>query len=149
MSQPVAYVDTSALMKRYVLEDRTDEMEALAVGNAYRLMISSLTVTEFRSVLKRRLRSGSVGTAFVAKATEQLAIEIASGALGFHAIDGSTFNMAGDLIERLGAPLATLDALHLACAKTARCALMVSADKQLLRAAEEAELSILDLSSAA
>jgi predicted nucleic acid-binding protein len=147
MSQPLAYVDTSALMKRFVTEDRTAEMEAFALDNEYRLAISSLTVAEFRSVLKRRLRMGTVDAPFVTKATEQLAIEIASSALAFQAIDAGLFNLAGDLIERLNAPLGTLDALHLACAKTARCTLMVSADKQLLRAAREAELSVLDLSS--
>ena len=134
-------------MKRFVSEDRTAEMEAFALNNEYRLTISSLTVAEFRSVLKRRLRMGTVDAPFVTKATEQLAIEIASSALAFQAIDAGLFNLAGDLIERLDAPLGTLDALHLACAKTARCALMVSADRQLLRAAKEAELSILDLSS--
>ena len=146
MSQPLAYVDTSALVKRFVSEDRTAEMEAFALDNEYRLTISSLTVAEFRSVLKRRLRMGTVDAPFVTKATEQLAIEIASSALAFQAIDAGLFNLAGDLIERLDAPLGTLDALHLACAKTARCTLMVSADKQLLRAAEEAEMQILDLS---
>lgn len=146
MSRALAYVDTSALMKRYVTEDRTAEMEAFVLGNEYRLMISSLTVTEFRSVLKRRLRMGSVNAPFVAKATEQLAIEVASNALGFQAIEAGIFNLAGELIERLNAPLGTLDALHLACAKTAQCALMVSADRQLLRAAEEADMAVLDMS---
>lgn len=149
MSHPLAYVDTSALMKRYVTEDRTADMEAFALGSEYRLMISSLTITEFRSVLKRRLCMGTVNAPFVAKATEQLAIELASNALGFQAIDAGIFNVAGELIERLNAPLGTLDALHLACAKTARCALMVSADRQLLKAAKEADMSILDMSPTA
>lgn len=148
MTRPLAYVDTSALMKRFVSEERTADMEAFVLADAHRLVISSLTVTEFRSVLKRRLRLGTLNALFVAKATEQLAIEVASSALAFQAIDGVIFNLAGDLIERLNAPLSTLDALHLACAKTAQCALMVSADKQLLRAAEEAEMQILDFSPA-
>ena len=45
MSQPLAYVDTSALMKRFITEDRTAEMEAFARDNEYRLAISSLDNT--------------------------------------------------------------------------------------------------------
>jgi len=141
-----AYIDTSAFIKRFLNEDRTSDMEAFAMAAQYRMAISSLTVTEFRSVLRRRSRMGTVGLDFVGKATQQLLKEIAGGALRFHAIDGATFNLAGDLIERLGSPLATLDALHLACAKACGAVIMVSADKQLLRASQEAGLEILDLS---
>jgi predicted nucleic acid-binding protein len=49
------------------------------------------------------------------------------------------------LIEGLTTQLGALDAMHLACAKTANCELMVSADKQLLRASNEAGLNIFDL----
>jgi uncharacterized protein len=145
VSEPV-YVDTSAFIKRYLNEDRTSEMEAFAMDSKYRMAISSLTVTEFRSVLKRRLRMGTIGSDFLGKATQQLLKEIAGGTLRFHAIDAATFNLAGDLIERLESPLGTLDALHLACAKATGATLMVSADKQLLRASQEAGLEILDFS---
>jgi predicted nucleic acid-binding protein len=144
-----AYVDTSAFIKRFLNEDRTSDMEAFAMDSKYRMAISSLTVTEFRSVLRRRLRMGTVGLEFVGKATQQLLKEIAAGALRFHAIDGATFNLAGDLIEQVESPLATLDALHLACAKACGAVIMVSADKQLLRASREAGLEILDFSPVA
>ena len=100
MSEPV-YVDTSAFIKRYLNEDRTSDMEAFAMDSKDRMAISSLTVTEFRSVLKRRLRMGTIGNDFLGKATQQLLKEIAGGTLRFHAIDAATFNLAGDLIERL------------------------------------------------
>lgn len=148
MRLPLAYGDTSAFMKRFLAEEHTAEMEAFALSGAWRLAISSLTLTEFRSVLKRRLRMGRVDAPFVARASEHLAIELAGDALALHAIDASMFELAGSLIERLRSPLGTLDALHLACAKAARAALLVSADRQLLRAAQEAELAVLDLSSA-
>ena len=146
MTLPPAYVDTSALMKRFVAEERTADMEDFMLADEHRIVISSLVVTEFRSVLKRRLRMGTLTVAFAAKATEQLAIEIARGVMAFLAIDSAIFNLAGDLIQRLQAPLATLDAIHLAAAKTARCGVLVSADRQLLTAAREAELEVLDLS---
>ena len=115
-------------------------------SNIFRLTISSLVITEFRSVFKRYQRLKLISEAFVQQATEQLHTEIASGGLRFHAVDAAIFNLAGDLIARLASPLATLDALHLACARATGADLLVSADRQLLRAAQEVGLEILDFS---
>lgn len=145
----IAYVDTSAFIKRFLLEDGSSEMDSFAQSGAHRLAISSLTITEFRSVMKRRLRERLIDQAFVQAATGQLLQEIASGALRFHGIDAATFNLAGELIDTLASPLATLDALHLACAKATGAALLVSADRQLLQAAREATLPVLDLTAPA
>ena len=142
----IAYIDTSAFMKRFITEARSDDIDALLSSNTYRPAISSLTVTEFRSVLKRRQRENLIISSFANKAVSQLLEEIASGALRFHAIDAAIFNLAGELIDKLTAPLGTLDALHLACAKATGAAVMISADKQLLRAAFEADMQIIDFS---
>ena len=141
----VAYVDTSAFIKRFLREARTEDMDKLAESNNYRLAISSLVVTELRSVFKRNMRLGLLNDAFVQQATQQLHTEIASGGLRFHAMDAAIFNLAGDLISRLVSPLGALDALHLACAQATGADLMVSADLQLLRASEEAGLKTLNL----
>jgi predicted nucleic acid-binding protein len=141
----VAYVDTSAFIKRFLREARTEDMDELAESNDYRLAISSLVVTELRSVFKRNQRLGLLNDTFVQQATQQLHTEIASGGLRFHAMDAAIFNLAGDLISRLASPLGTLDALHLACAQATGADLMVSADLQLLRASEEAGLKTLNL----
>ena len=144
---PSAYLDTSAFIKRFLTEKRTADMERFATSESHRLEISSLTVREFRCVMKRRSRLGTVTPAFVQQATRQLLREIAGGKLQFHAIDGATFNLAGEPIDHLSSPLGALDAIHLACAKAAGSSLMVSADRQLLRAAREAGLQTLDMSS--
>ena len=141
----LAYVDTSAFVKRFLPEARTEDMDELAESKDYRLAISSLVVTELRSVFKRNQRLGRINDNFVQQATQQLHTEIASGGLRFHAIDAAIFNLAGDLISRLASPLATLDALHLACAQATGADIMVSADLQLLRAATEAGLKTLSL----
>jgi len=141
----VAYVDTSAFIKRFLRQARTEDMDELAESNNYRLAISSLVVTELRSVFKRNQRLGLLSDTFVQQATQQLHTEIASGGLRFHAMDAAIFNLAGDLISRLASPLGTLDALHLACAQATGADLMVSADLQLLRASEEAGLKTLNL----
>ena len=142
----IAYIDTSAFMKRFLTEARSDDIDTLLNSDKYRPAISSLTVTEFRSVLKRRQRENLIISSFANKAVSQLLEEIASGALRFHAIDAAIFNLAGELIDKLTAPLGTLDALHLACAKATGAAVMISADKQLLRAAFEADMQIIDFS---
>ena len=141
----LAYVDTSAFVKRFLPEARTEDMDELAESKDYRLAISSLVVTELRSVFKQNHRLGRINDNFVRQATQQLHTEIASGGLRFHAIDAAIFNLAGDLISRLTSPLATLDAVHLACAQAIGADIMVSADLQLLRAAAEAGLKTLSL----
>ena len=133
-------------MKRFLTETRSDDIDTLLNSDKYRPAISSLTVTEFRSVLKRRQRENLIIASFANKAVSQLLEEIASGALRFHAIDAAIFNLAGELIDKLTAPLGTLDALHLACAKATGAAVMISSDKQLLRAAFEADMEIIDFS---
>ena len=141
----LAYVDTSAFVKRFLHEARTDDMDELAQSPDLRLTISSLVVTELRSVFKRHQRLGLLNESFVQQATQQLHTEIASGGLRFHAVDAAIFDLAGDLISRLTSPLGTLDALHLACAQATRADVMVSADLQLLRASAEAGLKTFSL----
>lgn len=140
-----AYIDTSAFIKRFIVEPGTLEVEALIATDQYRLTISSLSLTELRAALKRQYLLGVITALHVRKAIEQTSLELASNALGFQAVDGFIFNLAGDIIENLTAPLGTLDAVHLASAKAARCEVMITADKQLLRAASEAGLRVVDL----
>ena len=140
-----AYIDTSAFIKRFIVEPGSLEVEALIASGRYRLTISSLSLTEIRAVLKRQTRLGVITAQHASEAIEQTSLELASNALGFQAVDGFIFNLAGDIIENLTAPLGTLDAVHLASAKAARCEVMITADKQLLRAASEAGLRVVDL----
>lgn len=146
MSLPLAYVDTSAFIKRFIDEKGTAEIESFIADQRYKLVLSSLSIVELKSVLKRKVRLAEVNEAIAGSINEQISIEISSQALGFHTIDAATFELAGNLIQRLASSLGTLDAIHLACARTAYCTMMVSADKQLLRASSEAGLQTLDLS---
>ena len=145
----IAYIDTSAYLKRFLAEARSDDMEAFVAAGEFQLAISSLGVLEFRAVLKRRLLLGAISGLFYQKATEQLQQEIASGALQLVSITEATFNLASEIIDGLASPLGTLDALHLACAKAAGSALMVSGDRQLLRACKESGLQTIDFSASA
>jgi predicted nucleic acid-binding protein len=145
MSLPLAYIDTSALVKRFISEVHTPAMETFIADNTHRLMVSSLSLVELSSVLKRKLRTGEVAHKLVGLVNEQLRMELASKAMALHVIEPSTFDLASSLIERLASPLATVEAIHLASAKIAQCSTMVSADKQLVKAAQELGLQVLDL----
>ena len=146
MSRPLAYVDTSALIKRFVDELRSADLEAFLMRESHRCVLSSLSITEFKTVMHRKLRSGDISPAAHQHANQVVALELAQGTWQYQMIGESLFTYTGELVQQIETSLGALDALHLACAKTARCDLMVSGDKQLLRASAELGLQILDLS---
>lgn len=141
-----AYVDTSAFVKRFLLEAHTEQIEQFIAQGDYRLVLSSLSLVEIKSVLKRKQREKSLDADTAHKIAQQVHVELASKALGLHSVDTRTIELAGQLVDGLSSPLGTLDAIHLASAKAAQCAMLVSADKQLVKAAREADLLVLDLS---
>lgn len=150
MSRPFAYVDTSALVKRFVGEARSLDMESFLIAGSHRCALSSLSLTELKTVLRRRQQDPNVAQKITPhtaqQAYSQVLMELAQSTWHFQQISESIFTYAGELVDQLSTQLGALDALHLACAKTARCTLMVSADKQLLRASAEMGLQTLDLS---
>jgi uncharacterized protein len=150
MSRPMAYVDTSALVKRFVTEARSLDMETFLIAGSHRCVLSSLSLTELKTVLRRRQRDPNVAQQIALQTAQQaysqVLMELAQSTWHFQPIAESIFTYAGELVDQLATQLGALDALHLACAKTARCSLMVSADKQLLRASSELGLQTLDLS---
>lgn len=142
----LAYIDTSALAKRFVREVKTPELEAFLMSDSHQCVLSSLSLTELKSVLRRRLRENAITLEVVQLSEQQVTLELARGTWKYLAISEAVFSYAGDLIEQLATPLGTLDAIHLACARTANCELMVSADRQLLKASAIAGMKTLDLS---
>ncbi len=142
----LAYIDTSAFIKRFIEEPGTAEIERFIAEERYTCMLSSLSVVEIKSVLKRKVMGKEV-TPGTAKTIQELVnLEIASQSIAFQTIDAATFEKTGQLMDGLTTQLGALDAIHLACAKTANCELIVSADKQLIRAATELGLQTFDLS---
>ena len=146
VSKPPAYIDTSALVKRFITESKTDDIEQFLIAQSHQCVLSSLSLTELKSVLQRRKRDAQITEEVVQLSQQQVMLELAQGSWHSVAISEPLFIDAGKLIAPLSGPLAALDALHLACAKTARCQLMASADNQLLRAAAEAGLQTFNLS---
>lgn len=136
------YVDTSALAKRYIDEidsARFDEFVATGPGA---LVVSPLTVTEFHSVLMRRLRMGEFDPAYVEGARQAFSADLAANLWTWTAFPTAAFGDASLLIQDAARGLATLDALHLASALLLECRAFATADRRLARAAAERGLQL-------
>ena len=138
----VCYVDTSALIKRYVEETGSDAFDAFCELPAIERVICPLGVTEFSGVLQRRHRLGNLTAAQTVAVRQHFLADVAAG--GWRIIDVETdmFSQATHLMTDLGAPLATLDALHLACALQHGASEFATADLQLATAARKAKLRV-------
>ena len=101
------YVDSSALLKRYVDEPDSDEADALLASDPS-LLTARHTIVEVRRTLARLLDERAA-TAAKAAFTQDIA------AFGIVELDAVTCETAADLAELTGAR--TLDALHLAAAR--------------------------------
>lgn len=101
------YVDSSALLKRYIDEPDSDTAEALLRSDPS-LLTARHTIVEVRRNLARGL-SGSA----LASAREALAADL--GVLSIVELDETTCEVAATIAEVTG--VRTLDALHLAAAQ--------------------------------
>lgn len=101
------YVDSSALLKRYVEEPDSDEANALLASDPS-LLTARHTIVEVRRNLARLLDERD---ATAAKA----AFSVDIGAFGIVELDAVTCDAATDIAELTGAR--SLDALHLAAAR--------------------------------
>jgi hypothetical protein len=103
------YVDTSALLKRYVAEDESEACERILLGDPSWVTARHTWVEVLRNLA--RLLSGTerarLKKAFAADWARFFVVEL----------DATTCRRAGDLAETL--QLRTLDALHLAAAERA------------------------------
>lgn len=123
------YVDTSALLKRYIAEAQSDAFDAFLAERAP-VSISRLTVTEFRCALARRRRAGQIDTKLERAAQAQLGIDLQDGVIVAHPVSDGQVAAATHLFDRLRAlPLRTLDALHLCIAEDWSCSGYATADK--------------------
>lgn len=141
------YVDTSALLKRFVHEAGAAEFDAFVTHFEGDLVISPLGLTEFASALQRRFRMGEITESYAQQAYLRLLEEISAGAWMIEPFDPMTFSQATQLISTLSKPLAALDAIHLAIAlqlgRRTGNPTMATGDKQLAAAAQSAAVTVL------
>ena len=137
------YFDTSAFAKRYVAEIGSDAVDAFLMDqSADDCIISPLVVTELNSILQRLQRTGLMDAEFAARARVALAVDLTSALWAMRPFATGSFDRAGCLLRELPTPLATLDALHLACAIELQCTSMATADRQLAAAAIAVGLNV-------
>lgn len=102
-----AYVDSSALLKRYVEEADSGDADALLRGDPA-LLTARHTIVEVRRNLARLLSGRDLAAARAAFANDLRSIAIVE-------LDEATCESAASIAEAIG--VRTLDALHLAAAQ--------------------------------
>ncbi len=147
MSRQIYYLDTSALIKRYVAETGSDWIRTLTNPEAgHLLLISRLSIVESRSALARRRREASISDddhTFIIGVLADHALT----QYHFVELENAVVVLAGDLLDRH--PLRAYDAVQLASALVANSALeaadlagltFVTADDRLLNLAQAEHL---------
>jgi predicted nucleic acid-binding protein len=135
-----AFLDSSALAKRYVEEagsERVQELLDVASG----LGVAVIAPTEVVSALCRRLRENHLTRTQYGQAKRALFEDLSDASVV--GLTEQVVTRAVDLIERW--PLRSSDALHVACAAEWSCELFVTADERQGRAAREYGLKVEDL----
>ena len=142
---PQHYVVSSALVKRYVLEQGTDRvLELMDAGR--RLIVSRLALVEITSASVRRARAGDLSKDAMNSILATLEAEFRAR---FDVIElrGAVMTRATDLIRSHA--LRAADAIQLACAVVARGGseapiLFVSSDRELNEAAKSENFEVID-----
>jgi predicted nucleic acid-binding protein len=140
----VTYLDTSALIKRFVTETGS-RFVSLVVSRDRPVATAKLAYVELHAGLARRRRAGDLPSALYATACREFEADWPAY-LQVELRDEILF-LARDLVRRH--PLRALDSIHLASAMSLRRALeeavrFVAADERLLRAAGAEGLTAID-----
>ena len=136
------YIDTSALIKRYLPEGASDRFEEFLMSVDDEFLISPLGLTEFESTLQRRLRLRDFDHGFLARTRDLFGRDVEGALWSIQPFAPAVIPHATRLIRELRTPLATLDALHQASAQSFGCGSLATADRQLARAAEQCGLVV-------
>ena len=142
------YLDTSALIKRFVNEKGSSLAESL-VQQGGPIATATIAYAEIFSGLTRKLREKRLSRSLYGLACRQFDGDW-SAYVRVELYEGILF-LARDLIQRH--PLRGFDAVHLASAISLRNALgeritFVAADRRLLKAAESEKLDVLNIETA-
>mgnify|MGYP000161343929 CR=1 FL=1 len=137
-----AYLDTSALAKWYLNESDSEAFVSyLEILDA--AVITSLTVTEMRSLLSRRRRMNELTVELESVLFSAFLEDIDRGWLQCYPIDDARFEEASRLITRYPEhPLRTLDALHLNSALHFGVNELATADRTMANAAAQMGFSV-------
>jgi uncharacterized protein len=136
------YIDTSALVKRYVHEPSSQAFDDFVAASDDEFVLSPLTLVELQSVLMRRLRQRDFDRVYLKRLRALFNNDMRAALWVVRPFPTEAFAEAARLIEELDVALATLDALHVASAQFLGCTRFATADGQLARAAQRCGLIV-------
>jgi uncharacterized protein len=143
MNGDAAYVDTSALAKWYLPESGSDAFVDF-IRRQNGAVISRLTTVELRCLLVRRRRAGDITVQHERDAWSTFEDDVRAGHLHVEALSDAHAMAATDLLEQLqDLPVRTLDAFHLAIARSLAVGVLATADHVMARAAEALGLTAM------
>ncbi len=130
------YLDTSVLVKRYVAEPDSDQVDEVVVG--FTLVSSDLALAEVWSALLAKERTKSISMATRETAWHAFLADIDEGVLRLIPLDGVMIREANEMMLRVHpqVPLRTLDAIHLATYGSVITGPIFTKDKRMLAAAK-------------
>ena len=138
----MVYLDTSALLKRYIPEANSEMFDAYFVTHAP-LSISRLGLVEVRCALARKRRNKQITAGRENAAMNEIRTDIQDGILVTYPVGDTHFAEALHLIDQLTkVPLRSLDAVHLAIARSLDAHELATADVVLKHAAQALGMNV-------
>ena len=136
------YFDTSALIKLYVAEAFSTEVEQF-VAEADGIVVSRLSMLEWHCAMARRLRTGQLTEAYLNLARTEFTRHLAESYYRIVAYDDTLLIDALRVLDSVNpVPLRTLDAIHLTAARNAGITRIATADDVMRRAAQQLQLDV-------
>ncbi len=132
-----AYLDTSALAKRYLREPGTETVLAKC-AEATEIVISVVCVPELVSALNRLRRDNAITAEHYSSLKKDAIADFRQAML----VEISPVILQEAIFCLESAPLRAMDAVHLATARRAGCDLFVSADRRQCDAARQLGLAV-------
>ena len=125
------YLDASALIKLYVPEVESNELEDALIGRTD-IIVSELAVTEVASALARRLRQGELEPSVAKRVYRRLLLD-RDREFRRVEVTAEVHREAERLLFTIGSsvPLRSADSLHLALASLAQARAFVAYDRHL------------------
>jgi len=143
MKSERSYIDTSAVAKWYVRENRSQDVRDY-IMSAAPLAICWLTVLEMKSLLARRRRAKDLDARLEARIFGTFQEDVRKGVLVCHEVNNEMLVGALGIMQMLPATqLSTLDAIHLSVAREIRSGEFATADSVQADAAETLGLRLI------
>lgn len=138
----MVYLDTSALLKRYIPEANSEMFDAYFVEHAP-FSISRLGLVEIRCALARKRRNKQITSEREKAAMNEIRTDIQDGILVTYPVGDTHFAEALHLIDKMTkVPLRSLDALHLSIARSLDVHEIATADAVLRQAAQTLKMNV-------